>query len=650
MRSIWAVVLLTGCLVFSNPAKADSWIDPTWKRMLDSSDVVALIRYTSNGDFRASARIIKLYKGSVSTGDEIWVSGFSNRYGPIDKMSKGDEYLVFLNLTEPSEKQLEYWNEELLENPGLKDFITALKNRKAYSVWTPTSGDLKVKKGKVQYDLVQTTVYKNQKYYPLPRFEKFLSAYYDHEKGSILINELLGEVKPASEEEEKAQHLMMLYLLKYSTYHAVLADYVKVNNSSSRYALALLMGNMGTDQSKQVLLALLKDKHSLVQGEAVRQLSTMQSDEIGAVLLKQLEEASPYNAGPGNIMNPVMNRMDGGHTQIVKTLGDMGYKPAIPVLLKMLDTKEDYEFERIVKTLRKLGTREYAGYISRHLESLDHSMVLQLCFIIRDDSLAECIPSLMNYVNRHDKTVWPTKEYAVSKDFGLAYFKSDTVKQFLSADFAGLMKMPNTNREAIDTKQKWVKEYISSFIELGIGNAKNELYNYMYDQYGFNSAFVTDEAYFRRKKEIEDSLINIVERVLKPVQPDVRVKAAAWIDSSFNLVDYSVKYEIDRSNIYYQGRRTRLDTLNQVVYSQTSIDRRHLIWSSGYYTGLDGAINFGSIGDGFTDSFLNYVATFAGDEDVRFIGNLVKYQYATTDYEKKMLDQYLEKANAAIRR
>jgi hypothetical protein len=309
-----------------------------------------------------------------------------------------------------------------------------------------------------------------------------------------------------------------------------------------------------------------------------------------------------------------------------------------------LETKDDDEFRLIVETLRKLETREYANYINKHLDNLDDKMVLQLCFIIRDDSLTECIPSLMNYVKRHDRTVWPTKECSISKHFGLAHFKTDTVKQFLYSDFIELMKMPNTNKESIDTKQKWVNEYILSFIDLGIYKPKKELYDYMYDYYGFNSNFKTNPKYFQRKNEIEDSLVKTVEAVLKPSEPKVQVTAIALLDIDFNLVNYSVKYQIEKPEKFDMWGKNRLDTLNQIVYGKTSIDKQHLIWSTGNYTGMDGAFNFERFGDNFMDNFLDYISTFADKEDILFIENLKKYNYAKTDYEKEKLDKYLIKA------
>jgi hypothetical protein len=156
MTRLIKILLTIICLTLADQAKADSWIDPTWKQMLDSSDVIALIQYTSNGDFRASAKLLTIYKGQLKSGDGIFISGFSNRYGPIDKMKKGDKYLVFLNFNEPTTDRLEYWNEESLKNPELKHFVEAYKNERAYYVWSPTSGDLKVKGKKVQYDLIQS--------------------------------------------------------------------------------------------------------------------------------------------------------------------------------------------------------------------------------------------------------------------------------------------------------------------------------------------------------------------------------------------------------------------------------------------------------------------------------------------------------------
>lgn len=638
------ILLTIICLSCAVQTKADSWVDPTWKEMLDSSDVIALIQYTSDGNFRASAKILNSYKGLLKAGDEIWVSGFSNRFGPIDTMSKGDTYLVFLNLYEPTEKGVERWNEELVNRPERKDFIEALKSRKVFYVWSPTSGDLLVIGEKIQYDFTQTTFYKKQNFHSLHEFELFLQSFSDNAFRISLSKDILNTLKPLHESEAISQNLMKLYLMKYSEYDDIFEKYAMVENTSIKYAIAQLMGNINTEKSRKVLLKLLEDKHSIIQGEAVRQLSREPSDEVGAVILKMLKDANPKNYGPSNIMDPVMNHVDGGKYQIIKTLGDIGYKPAIPDLLALLETKDDEEFEIIVVTLRKLGTRDYAKYINKHLENLDNKMVYQLCRIIRDDSLTECIPSLMNFVKRHDKTTWPTEETAISTYSGLAYFKTDTVKQFLYADFLELMKMPATSKKSPDTKQRWVNAYIQSFIDLGIRVPKDILYDFMYDYSGINSTFKINSKFFQKKHDIEDSLVNIVEKVLKPLEPTVQVAAIAQIDNELNLVNYTVKYRIKKPENFDMRRKNRLDTLNQILFANTLIDKKHLIWSTENYTSMDGATNFEGFGRSSMDYFLNYISTFPDKEDCLFIENLIKFNYAKSDYDIEKLDKYLRKA------
>ena len=643
-RQLTAILTIIS-LMLAIEAKADSWEDPSWKEMLDSSEVIALIQYTSDGDFRASAKIITVYKGLLKMGDEIWVSGFSNRYGPIDKMSVGDKYFVFLTLSEPTEKRLEYWSEELLKNPEIKDYVEALKNKKAYYVWTPTSGDLKVKENKVQYDLVQTTFYKKQNFYPLSEFETFLRAYFDNTLKSQLSKKLLNSIKSSKQNNPCSQTLMKLYLLGYNEYDDIFEKYATNNSPSAKYALAQLMGNMNNEQSKRVLLTLLKDKHSLVQSEAVRQLSKNFPNEIGAVLLEQLKKANPYNFESKDIMNPVMNRTAGGKSQIIETLGNIGYKSAIPELLTMLETKDHYEFEHIVRTLRKLETKEYASYINKHLENLEDRMVLTLCIIIREDSLTECIPSLMNYIKRHDKTIHPTKEYAI-RYLALPYFKTDNIIQFLYADFLDLLKMPSTNKQSIDTKQKWVSAYISGFISLGISEPKSLIYDCMYDYYGFNSNFKSNPELFRRKYEIEDSLANVIKKVLIPIDSNVTTTAFTLIDNDFNIVDYVIRYQI---NIPFELNRRHDEEINQIIFNNTGIDKRHLICSAKKGgTFIYGGLNICTYSDGPLRIFLDYISTFADDEDILFIENLKRYHYAKSDYEKEQFDKYLLKAKTNL--
>ena len=165
--SILSIFFLSTIGVF-----ASTWTDPSWKEMIDSSDLVALIEYSSNGDSRAMANIVEIYKGEAKSSS-IWISGFSGRFGPIDSVKKGEKFIVFLNYYEPTERAISYWSDEAKNDKKYEPYLKGLKEGKCYYVWTPTSGDLRVKNDEVQYDLVQTSFYGNQKYYPLKEFTVF---------------------------------------------------------------------------------------------------------------------------------------------------------------------------------------------------------------------------------------------------------------------------------------------------------------------------------------------------------------------------------------------------------------------------------------------------------------------------------------------
>jgi hypothetical protein len=44
MKRQLTIIITTIFLTLTFESKADSWIDPTWKEMLDSSDVIALLK------------------------------------------------------------------------------------------------------------------------------------------------------------------------------------------------------------------------------------------------------------------------------------------------------------------------------------------------------------------------------------------------------------------------------------------------------------------------------------------------------------------------------------------------------------------------------------------------------------------------------
>jgi hypothetical protein len=625
-------------------AKADSWTDPSWEKMIAESDAIALVEYISNGDFRARARIIKIYKGKVNS-DIIWISGFSNRYGPIDKMKIGNRFIVFLNKNKPSKRNLEYWEEQIKEDKELITYVNALKNNNAYYVWTPTSGDLKIKSKKVQYDLIQTTFYDKQKFYSLKEFEQFLNSFNGNKK--TFHNYLLSELSDNLSNDKASQILMMLYLTSYKKYDSIYEDIYKTNIDNSLYALAKLLGNVKGNSSRDLLVKLLDNENSIVQGEAVRQLSTEGSDFIGPILLSKLSKAGEDGIYSQNLMDPVQNSVDGGKIEIIKTLGDLKYKPAIPKLLPLLSTENEYLFMTTFNVLNKLGTKDYIPYLNSHLEKGTNDLIYEICDLITENNLTECIPSLMSYISNHDKTIHPSKEFTISSCCGLANFDNQEVREFLISDFKKVMKMKRGG--SIDNKKDWLQEYFASFNQLSMLDIKSSLYNALFDYYGLNYSFKTNPKLFDSKKELEElTLKNIKESLVSQKIKKINLLVLSdYLNDKANTTDIQVNLMIETEKRGWDNLEPIFKSIkdNLTTYG---LNANNFSVTTGSVTQSFGGMTPPKFSDSLMLEFLKYLSNHPDNEDLVFLQNLSKYGYAKSEYDIRKLNQAIEKVKTKL--
>lgn len=634
------ILLALLCIAFAIETRADSWIDPTWKRMLDSSQVIVLVQYTSKGDFQASAKVLSVYKGNLKVGDVIFISGFSNRYGPIDKMSKGDKYLVFLRSNVPTERQLEYWSKELAKQPELKDYVGAFINNRAYHVWTPTSGDLKVKSNKIQFDLIQTTHYQDQNFYPLKEFEDFLKAYQNKQSASELNKTLLPKIKPVNDSDLNAQYLMQLYFLGHNTYDNIFESYVKVSNPSSKYALAQLMGNIKTEKSRNVLLALLDDKHSIVQGEVVRQLKNEPAEIVAPILLQHLKSSSDANFGPSNILNPVMNRIDGGKVEIIQTLGELKYQPAIPDLLSLLETENDNLFQLTIGALKNIGSKDYIPYINKHLDNKTHDLIFEISMMIAEDSLVDCLPSFKNFISTCNRNRHPDYDYVLSTCCGIGKFSDSTTISFLLSDYERFLTYKDTLESS---KQKsWTKAYLETFTDLKVKEARPLIYKSIFDWSGLDQNFGSNPILFEVKKKMEDS-IRGVSKVRLESKDYALNYCIAFIQNTSDVIagqKPKVKYLIEMTvPETVKGDEHIKTIMSELTLPQESVFVRY---SNGTY--------FDTIQERFSKSisftplanFVDYAKEVPNPADIVFLQSLLDYDIVNDRYYQRKIKETIE--------
>ncbi|MES2618682.1 MAG: hypothetical protein V4613_12440 [Bacteroidota bacterium] len=629
------IYLLIIFITASQLVKADAWHEPDWSSMLAHTGIVAKIEVITTVNNNSKVRIQKVYKGDVKSGDTIWISNFMKWRNWAEK---GEMYLVFINHSLATKKDKEYWANQLFENPLLKEYVDALKNTNTYNTTDHTSSVLKIKGAKVRYDLTASDYYLNQSFYSLKAFEKFLNAYYYNKGKPALIQTLIRKITPATNHVIKAQYIMQLYLLKSIQYDEVFEQYIKVDNDVAKYALALHMGNINNIESKHILTTLLKDNSSRVQGEAVRQLARISPDTLGATLVSHIQTMHHCNFGPSSVMSASRNTDFGGRTQTIKTLGDIHYLPAIPVLTTMLDTINDRDFEVIITTLRQLGTKSYSEIIAKRLETSNAFLAEIMCRIIHDDSLINCLPSLMNYINKQDKTKRPIIAFAITPTIGLSYFNTDTVKRFLYNDFINTIKTRTTYGQAFDTKADWMEVYLQALTYLTINQAKPQLYEFMYDYYGYNSTFTKRPELLAYKKQCEDSIAVMIKMAnIRKDITNIEVLAYVTLDNEHPVLkDYIVKieYALTLSDSLIQKTKAVVNTKNITILRPHPVAEKFTVVTSEGREITNPALFL---------QFLEYIASVADSDDLAFLENLKKYNYSPGDYEYETIERYIIK-------
>jgi len=622
MKSTHKFQILFVLLIFvslPNSLKADSWHDPSWSEMLDSSDVIALITYRSSGEYKAKASIEKIYKGNLKEGDKILISGFSNRYGPHDQMFPGKKYLVFL-----------VYNER-----------RSTIKRKAYRVWSPTSGDLRVKGKEIQYDLMQTSFYEDQNYFSFSEFEAFLKNYFNKIKTEEFCKVLVSKLSNLKGKAEEAQYLFMLYFLGYNQFDKNFETYITSSDVSVRYALAKLMRNMNSASSRDILVKLLDDKHGLVQGEAVRGLSKQPADFIGPILVNHIASASPGYYGASNIMNPVRNTIDGGQTEIISTLATIKYKPAVPALLPLLKTTDEDLFGLVYWALIKLdSSKDVIPYIKEHLYNKEKHLIYLLSKIIVEDSLTECLPAYKDFISTHNRNLHPDFDYTLSTYVGIGHFKDSSTVNFILSDLEHFF----TYKDTIDVQHQleYFNEYIKTLGELKVERSKPLVYKIIYDWTGLNDDFGKYPELFKIKKSLEDSLKNVFTNKFKDRGYSM-TNCAAFILNTDKVVSGQKPMVRFLAEIYNTSDENTQEQLN-MLSNETGIKKEDIFLGGGniYYTDYPYKLK-NEFSSSPLNAFLEYTINLPTNNDLVFLKTLRGSGIINDDFDLKQLDKAINK-------
>lgn len=656
---------------------ASTWEDPDWLTMLRDSDAIVLADIIEGGRFKAQAKVKREFKGQISK-QQFWVIGFNNGCWPEDAIDqesfeKGERYYLFLHKVEVTQEELEVMDEKAKEKPEFKSLVDGFRDNRVYAVWTPTAGEIPVHDNRVFYNPLNTSYSGFGKGHDIIEFETFLEESLDF-IASDKINEdyinhifklLTEEVGKDREKFDAAKYLMMLKLCGCNTFDGILAECVKDSAVEIRFALAQLLGQIKHPKSQELLIALLDDNNSVVQGEAVRQMAKGDSEIIAPFLLKKLEVSGMDGIHPSGIMDPVRNQLDGGKVEIIRTLGKMKYKPAVQKLLSLLETNNEYLLELTVETLEQIESREYIPVLIKNLQ--EQKLVNTVVEITVKYELKEIVPAMHDYIIT----------IALLKQIGKLVF-SQEIKEYVDGEekysLPGVIEVLGKlgNRESGKILEGYLRRRISkakfayddenliaeSIIALGelkYSPARDTVREAFFRWYGVNIHFSSNPKLLVIKQNLEREICEKALKVIGNV-PEKSAKCIVFLENSEQLAknpQFSPIFSC-RMVIFWQKNDIASDRWEQIKFFQKQfadaldIPRDHIgiVWQMeprfsmsynvSYIAELEACYN-----REIASAFCTYVKNNPSPEDVAFLQFLIQNglakEWGVKDYMQEII-------------
>ena len=622
MTRYLSLILILFYVTCSLPVLAESWRTPTWGEILANSKVIAIVEFASREGDRLEVKINTLYKGPVGVGEHILLSGFRDE---LVKMGAGDKFLVFLKRN----LYTAHINKKLAENSTEQ----SNNQRSSYRIWTPLDGYLAIKGDSIQYELSWTSFYHESPYYPLDKFDTFLNIYLKKKAPQAYFQELVSEIGEVDNQQVKRQHILQLYLLGYKTYHEVFAHYLEVKSPYTKSALAKLMGNIKTENSRMLLTRLLDDPYGLVQVETVKQLKNEPPELAGPTLLTKLRSSYQKDGNLPRYKSKKGRLTAEGQSEIIKTFGEWRYKPALSELLLLLETRYEHLFKLSLEAVRKIGTREHIPYLNKHLDNKTYQLVPSIANAIARDSLTVCLPSLKRFISTSNRDYHYSFASILLPRHGLGRFEDPSTVDFLLADFKHFLTYKDTLSNS--NQREWALQYFKTFAHWRTREARPLIFKYLFDWMGINLDFAKHPELFFVKQQAEESLSKRIAQTLA--------------DGNYQLSHCTAFIKNTKEVI--QGHSPQVDYLIEVIIPRTDQveEQRTLIANklgmpkqNIYFKSSDGQAHNGKTGRYYRNVFprplmdyLKYAKAVPHREDLELLTGMIENQFFRYDYEIK---------------
>lgn len=534
---VWLFLLLTSGLVW-----ASQWEDPTWQEMLKGSDVIALVEVTEGGRFMARVRPLTVFKGQAPA--EFYAWGFNNHNWPPEGVEEesfktGERYYLFLLKPSPDDREYLAGAARVYDDAEITRVLQKSPPAPVRFVWTPTAGDPRLEGDQVRSSLLRTGYPNYGPAHERVWYERFLNAAIAfHSEGRTdaeLLAQTLQSVRtePAGDEKHEsrlADSLASYLLLGGNAYDEAFPRIAASQDTGARRVLAELLGRVPGAQAEELLVKMLSDQDALVQGEVVRQLVARGSEKVGPILLAHLGEARDGSSGPRNIMDPILNRVEGGKIETIRALGDLKFAPAGPALLELLSRTSDGETVReLLEALEKLGRKDYLLALERCLRE------------------PEGLRAVADWAGeKRVVELEPLLRGALARAGGLHTVVVDALGKIGDETTAATLIAELRRRIAQKTPKlsdgQEMEHILRALGELHSQSARDEVDRALFYWVGINSAFAQNPQLLERKRLLEREIAARAAACFPEFQ-NVEAHALVWMKNQ-KVSDYCVRVDI----------------------------------------------------------------------------------------------------------
>lgn len=621
---VWLFFWLTSGLVW-----ASQWEDPTWQEMLKGSDVIALVEVVEGGKFIAKVRPLTVFKGEAPA--EFYAWGFNNHNWPPEAVEEealktGGRYYLFLK---PADREYLKDMPRIINDAAFTNAVEKLGSSPVFRVSTPSAGDLPLEGDQVRCSFLRTGYPQFGPKHERAWFESFLRAAIGQADPELLAQTMQWvRAEPAGDEkhESRLADLLASYLLLGGdAYDEAFPRVAASQDAGARLVLAELLGRVSGTQAEELLLKMLSDQDALVQGEVVRQLVARGSEKVGPILLAHLGEARDGSSGPNNIMDPILNRVDGGKLEMIRSLGELKYAPAGPALLDLLSrTTNGYTVRILLDALEKLGRRDYVQALERCLREPEGLRVV--ADWAGEKHVVELEPILRAALPRSGDNRSRVIE-------ALGKIGNENTAAILRADLRKTISQPP------EFQTGWYLEYyLLALGDLSCQAARDEVDRTLFYWIGFDSAFARNPRLLVLKQKRERQ-IEARAAACFPEFPKLEAHALVWLKNQ-QVADFAVEVEIlspDHPELTPVVLAKRLKKAFAGLKGRLCVSRRKGVY---VYNGGASDVRVDAYPSGLMRGYARYVKTVRDPRDLR----LVKYLLQTGLAQRWSSEYYLTEA------